>query len=395
MIGLDEAIALTAAAAVPAGVEQVRLEAAGGLVLAAPVRAKGCAPARDVSAMDGYAVREEDFCAGSATAPVILDVVGEARAGAAWRGTLARGQCVRIFTGAPLPSGAGRVVMQEDVMRLETHIRVPAALAAKRHVRARGSDFHAGDVLVPAGRRLTPSALVAAAAADGTSVTVWRRPKVVILSTGDELKAPGSAGRHPSAIPESVSFGVAATVEAWGGDVIARRLLRDDLASLTAAAREATAQADLVVVTGGASVGDHDLAKPMFDPLELIFSKVDMRPGKPVWLGRSGGALVLGLPGNPVAAVVTARLFLAPLVAGLAGRSTDEALAWRRAALASSLAAGGEREALLCGRGAPVEALASQDSSRQKSLGEADLLIRRRAGAAALLAGEAVDVLDL
>lgn len=395
MISLDQATALTLARAAPLGLERIALEAAAGRILAAHVRARTCAPPRDVSAMDGYAVRDDDVRVQAGHPIPALEIVGEARAGGAWRGLIGPGQCVRIFTGAPMPRGAGRVIMQEDAARAGDHITLLNPVSDKCHVRERGSDFHTGDVLVPAGRRLTAAALVAAAAADEATVSVWRRPKVAILSTGDELRAPGSAAETLAGTPESVSFGVAAMIETWGGEVIAHRRLADDLGVLRAAARQAVEIADLVVVTGGASVGDHDLAKPMFEPLELIFSKVDMRPGKPVWLGRSDGTLVLGLPGNPVAAVVTARLFLAPLVAGMAGRNPAEALAWRRANLANPLAASGPREAMLCGRGAPVEALASQDSSRQKSLGEADLLIRRRAGADALNAGEAVDVLDL
>jgi molybdenum cofactor synthesis domain-containing protein len=204
-----------------------------------------------------------------------------------------------------------------------------------RHIRKRGGDFETGDELLASGRLLDPRAIVAAAAADVAELRVFIRPRAHILSTGDELADPGTAANTPDAIPESVSFGVAALAELWGAFVVGGARLRDELPAMEKAAADAVNQADVVIVTGGASVGEKDFAKTMFEPLglELVFSKVAIKPGKPVWLGRVDGALVLGLPGNPTSALVTARLLLAPLLAGLTGRSIDEALRWRRSRL--------------------------------------------------------------
>src|SRR5690606_6365551 len=244
-------------------------------------------------------------------------------------------------------------------------------LTSARHVRAAGSDFREGDVLLASGTLLGPRQLVAAAAADRDRVTAWRRPRVVVLGTGDELVAPGTARRHPQAIPESVSYGVAALAEAWGARLVRATRLADRLDDMAAAAGQALADADLVVVTGGASVGDKDFARPMFAGLglELIFSKVAIKPGKPVWLGRAAGRLVLGLPGNPTSAMVTARLFLAPLLAGLAGEPPAAALAWRPAPLAGDLPACGDRQTFhraSWGEGGVVP-VGNQDSSAQKA----------------------------
>jgi molybdopterin molybdotransferase len=198
-------------------------------------------------------------------------------------------------------------------------------------------------------------------------------------------------------MPESLSFGVAAMADAWGGKCVSKRLLPDDPVVLTPAATAALASADVVVVTGGASVGERDYAKAMFGvDLELIFSKVAIKPGKPVWLGRTAGKLVLGLPGNPTSAMVTARLFLAPLLLRLSGAATEEALEWRTAELMSSLEATGDREAFIRARwsGGRVEPLENQDSGAQHALALADLLIRRPRNSAAMEAGERVEIID-
>lgn len=351
-------------------------------------------PPRDVSAMDGYAVRDADL----ARFPARLAVVAQSLPGATPDFTIGPGRCARIFTGAPVPPGADRVVIQEVVRREGDAAIIDAPPGNARHIRARGSDFAQGDELLPAGRRLDPRALVAAAGADLAEVEVWRRPRVTILVTGDELAPPGEARTTPGAIPESVSFGVAALVAEWGGDVIGGRRLADDLDSLLCTGADALAASDLVVVTGGASVGERDFAKRMFgDALELIFTKVAIKPGKPVWLARAGAALVIGLPGNPTSALVTARLLLAPLLAGLAGRDPLAASRWHHAPLAAPLPAGGDRETFLRARwdGDAVAILSFQDSGAQKALAEAELLVRQRANASAMAAGEMIEVLEL
>jgi molybdopterin molybdotransferase len=394
LIGFDEACRRVAAIATPVGSEQVSIDEAWNRVLAAPVIARRSAPEAAVSAMDGYAVREADL----ASAPVRLRLVGESFAGSPDGGPqLAAGACVRIFTGAPMPAGADRVVIQEVARRDGDAVMFAERPTSARHVRAAGSDFAAGDVLLEAGTRLTPQALVAVAAADRDAVEVHIRPRVVVLSTGDELAAPGQTANVPGAIPESVSFGVAALARAWGGEVVGRQRLGDDLPRLAQAAGEALDDAHVVVVTGGASVGERDFSKAMFQQfgLRLEFEKVAIKPGKPVWVGCIGHRIVVGLPGNPSAAMVTARLFLAPILAGRSGRRPEDAWAWRTARLVTGLGACGARECFHRGRGDfdGVRPVGNQDSSAQKDLATADLLIRRRPEARALDAGEIVEVL--
>jgi molybdopterin molybdotransferase len=394
MISFDEAVERVASVAQPLGSETVPVSKAARRVLARPVIAAIDSPRTDVSAMDGYAVREADL----ASFPVSLEVRGESFAGAGWSEPVAAGICVRIFTGAPLPQGADRVIIQENVRREGERAIIDRAPGAARHVRRRGSDFGAGDELLPAGRLLDPRAIVAAAAADLDGVEVWRRPRLAILSTGDELAEPGTAGGRPDAIPESVSLGVAALAAEWAAECVDRERLRDDLPAMDRAAGAALDLADVVVVTGGASVGEKDFAKAMFEPagLELVFSKVAIKPGKPVWLGRARDRLVMGLPGNPTSALVTARLLLAPLLAGISGRAAESALAWRTMPLASPLRERSARETFHRARtvGGTAEVLSFQDSSAQKALAEADLLVRQRANAPAVEAGGLVEVLD-
>jgi molybdopterin molybdotransferase len=389
MIPFDEAVRRLTEAARPLGRESVPLREAVGRVLAAPVAARVDSPPADSSAMDGYAVREADL-------PGPLRQIGESFAGRGFGGVLEPGTCVRIFTGAPVPAGADRVVIQEIAVRDGKSVTVAELPGPARYIRRWGSDFRAGEALLEAGRRLGPRALVTAASADVAEVETWRPPAVLVLATGDELAPPGEARGRPGAIPESISAGVSALAEAWGGRILGSRLLADNLAGLERAAGEAIEQADLIVVTGGASVGERDHAKAMFAPhgLDLIFSKVAMKPGKPVWLGRAGATYVLGLPGNPTSAMVTARLLLAPLVAGLAGR--DGALAWRRVPLAAPLPACGDRETFHRARlsEGDAEPLANQDSGAQKALADADLLLRSRPNDPPRQAGQEIEALD-
>lgn len=390
MIGFDEAFALVAAAARPSASESLPLAIAAGRFLAAPVVAQVDSPRTDVSAMDGYAARDADLPR--------LRLVGVSYPGNGYGCPLGPGDCVRIFTGAPVPDGAERVVVQEIVCADGADVQVMGEVAGGRHIRRRASDFAAGDELLPRGRQLDPRALVAAAGADIAGVEVWRKPAVAVLGTGDELAEPGEARARPGSIPESVSFGVAALVERHGGFCMARRRLRDDPDDLREAAARALNDADLVVMTGGASVGEKDYAKGIFDDLGLAlsFSKVAIKPGKPVWFGRAGGKLVMGLPGNPTSALVTGRLLLAPLVRGLAGGHPGDAIPWRSTPLAGGLPACGHRDTFVRGRwrGDGVEALTNQDSGAQRALAEAELLIRRRAGVPAAPAGEMVEIID-
>jgi len=394
MISFDEAVQLVREVARPLGTDTIPVASAAGRVLAAPVIARIDSPRSDVSAMDGYAVRESDLSDGETR----LNIVGESFAGAGWSGTVGRGQCVRIFTGAPVPAGADRVVIQECVSRDGDLALILGRPDGPRHIRKRGDDFKAGQELIAPGRLLDKRAIVAAAGADMAEVEVFALPRVAILSTGDELAEPGKASGRPDAIPESVSLGIAALADEWGAVIAHQERLRDDLPAMGPVAVNALAEADLVVVTGGASVGEKDFAKAMFRsaPLEMIFSKVSIKPGKPVWFGRAGNGLVMGLPGNPTSALVTARLLLAPLLAGMTGRNPDEALRWRSAMLGTPLTECGSRETFHRARwrGENVELLGSQDSSAQRALVEADVLVRQLADSPGLPAGERVQILD-
>lgn len=395
MISFDEALTRVSEVAAPLGREDVPIARAHRRTLAAPVIARTAAPPADVSAMDGYAVRSEDLH----LLPARLRLVGESFAGQGHDGSVRAGECVRIFTGAPVPPGADRVVMQEVVERdggTAVFTRTPGSAT---HIRKAGSDFQQGDVVLAVGTLLGPRGLVAAAAADEARLSVYRRPRVTVLATGDELAEPGTAAGQAGRIPESVSFGVAALAEEAGAVSSGTMRLTDDLATMKRAVAPALDGTDLLVVTGGASVGERDFAKAMFedDGLELIFSKVAMKPGKPVWLGRSRGKLVMGLPGNPTSALVTARLLMVPLLHGLGGRDPRRALAWRKMPLLEALEGAGSRETFSRAREEKgcVKLFSHQDSSAQKVLAEASLLVRRPAGEQSLAAGADVDALDL
>lgn len=394
MISFDEAIALIAERIDPLGTETVDIAAAAGRVLAAPVVAGIDAPIADISAMDGYAIRDADVAR-----DVTLNLIGKAFPGKGFADEVSTGKAVRIFTGAPVPGGADRVVVQEIVERDGDAIRFSELPGKARHIRKRGSDFFSGTTLLDAGTVLTPRALVAAAGSDSGTVDVWRAPRIAIVGTGDELVAPGKAATRPGMIPESVSFGVAALARDWGAKVVDRHHLVDDLGRMQAAAASIAADADLVIVTGGASVGERDYARRMFDPLELdlVFSKVAIKPGKPVWFARLGSKLVLGLPGNPTAAMVTARLFLAPLLVGLTGRSVWDALQWRKLPLAASLEVTGDRETFVRARWEEAGLMpgGNQDSGAQAALANVDWLIRCAVQQPAMDRGQKVSALLL
>ncbi|WP_199800334.1 molybdopterin molybdotransferase MoeA [Erythrobacter mangrovi] len=390
MITVDEALELISHHVVALSEERIPLAEAHGRVLAKPLHARSDAPRWPVSAMDGYAV-----IAAGTSPDEALEVIGQSHAGRSFDGTLLPGQAVRIFTGARLPSRADMVILQEYASCDGNEVRFTQGYGPASHVRADGSDFRAGDELIPKGTMLDARAMVVAAAADVTHVVVARRPQIALFATGDELAVPGSAYRVPDAIPESVSFGIAAMVEESGGNLVSRRSGADDLAALTKAAGEALDGADLVIVTGGASVGERDFAKQMFAPhgLALLFDKVAMKPGKPVWLGKAQDSLVLGLPGNPTSAMVTAALFLRPILAQLQGGSG--AHRWHQLPLAKELKATGSRETFVRARWdeAGLTVLDNQGSGVQAALLQADRLIRCPADSAALSVGDSVTAL--
>lgn len=392
MIDFDEAQRLIAAEVQPLGSEHIPIGEASDRILAEPLFARSDTPRKAVAAMDGYAVIDASTRAGEP-----LQLIGESRAGAGFAGRVEAGQTVRIFTGAPMPDGGDRCIMQEYARRDGDYVQFAEGYGPGWHVRNAGSDFRQGDLLLDAGTRLGPRAMVAAAAADVADVAVGLRPRVAIIGTGDELQPPGTAWQQPDAIPDSVTFGVAAMVTDAGGVVMDRQTGVDDLAALETLAGRALDMVDLVIITGGASVGERDFAKAMFAPhgLQLLFEKVAIKPGKPIWIGRAKGRWVLGLPGNPTSAMVTARLFLLPLVARLQGQSIDEVLRWRTLPLAAPIAATGRRETFVRARwdDEGLVPISNQDSGTQAAMVSADWLIRCEAGQDPLALGQAVRAL--
>jgi len=381
---------LAEAEALPA--ETAPLAEAMGRVLAADVAARRDQPPFTNSAMDGWAVR-------SADAPGALAIMGESAAGHGYEAELGPGQAVRIFTGAALPRGSDAVVIQEDAIREGDRVTVPAARPGD-NVREAGRDFRAGDVLLAKGLRIDPWRLSLAASAGHAELSVHRRPRVAILSTGEEIvDAPAQPG--PFQIYDSGSPALKAMAETWGATATRVSGVRDNLEAVIAALRGA--EADLVVTVGGASVGDHDLVRTAAQALGLSLrvESVAVRPGKPTFFGvLSDGRRLLGLPGNPASAFVCAELFLRPLVTALSGQATPSRLV--RARLAQPLAANGPREHWMRARLDPAEAggwsvtpYGDQDSSLVTVFAAADALLRRAAGAPAAGIGQAVDVLLL
>jgi molybdopterin molybdotransferase len=373
--------------------ESVALDQGLGRVLCQAVPALCDQPPFAVSAMDGYAVRSSDT-------PGPLRLVGESAAGRGFDGICGTGEVVRISTGAAVPRGTDAVVMQEDVTRDGDLARVPSVVPG-RHIRPRGGDFAAGDVLLSPGMELNGAAMALAASAGTASLAVTRRPRVAILSSGDELAMPG-ATPGPWQIFDSVTFGMAGLIGEWGASPQRLAVQRDDMAAITRAAGEGLADSDLLLVIGGASVGDHDHARPalMKLGLTLVVEKVAVRPGKPTWFGMTPGGPVLGLPGNPASALVCAYLFLKPLLAKMLGRPPVPV--FHRARLAHSLAANGPREHYLRARWDSdenghlvVRAFGDQDSSLISVFTAANALIRLLPYAPALEQDAVVDIVML
>lgn len=377
------------AAARPLPAESIALAQADGRVLAQPVIAHRDQPPFDASAMDGWAVRRADLAA-----ETTLKIVGESAAGHGHVQPLKAGEAVRIFTGAPVPAGADMVVIQEEATREDDKVRLGPA-GQPSHIRPRGGDFHTGETLLAAGLKLDPWRLSLAAAAGQAALSVVRRPRVVLLATGEELAQPGEVP-GPFQIYESGGVGLAAMIRRWGGEPHRLAATGDDAAAIAAAVRDV--QADLIVTVGGASVGDHDLVKPALETLglDLAVETVNIRPGKPTWFGALGdGRLVLGLPGNPASAFVCAELFLKSLVLAMQGADPQPRL--DRVALAQPLPANGPREHWARARLGPdgASAFADQDSSLVTVFAQADALLRRPANAPAAQAGELVEILRL
>lgn len=314
--------------------EQAELNDSLGAVCAEDVLAKITQPPFDASAMDGYAVRFEDARESGAT----LSVIGEAPAGTPFEGTVGAGEALRLFTGSPMPKGADHIVIQENVTRTGNEILLNEPSPVPRHIRKAGIDFSKGDVLIAKGEIIRPAHIALAAAGNHANISIYRRPRVAILASGNELSPPGSDLTHGQIVNSNMAT-LSALVRDWGGVPIDLGIARDSLDSLSGFIKNAN-EADIIVPVGGASVGDYDFMKEAFaqSGYKTQFKKIAVRPGKPTWFATKSSQCVLGLPGNPASAIVCAYLFLKPLM----GR--DQCLPLPKAELDAALPKNGPRE---------------------------------------------------
>ena len=380
LISVADALQRVLEHATPLPPEEVPLTEAAGLVLAYSLAARRTQPPADVSAMDGYAVRTVDV----ANAPVRLKVIGEVAAGRPFARTLAAGEAARIFTGGVVPDGADTIVIQEQTKRDGDHVAVEKAAPKGRHVRTRGLDFTLGQELFAAGHRLTARDLALAAGMNHPLVPVHRQPKIALFATGDELVSAGTEPA-PGQIVSSNNYAIGALARGEGATVEDFGIVGDNLDDTVAAVRRAREiGADILVTSGGASVGDYDLVQKAFtaEGMTLAFWRLALRPGRPLMNGRLGGMHVLGVPGNPVSAFVCGFLFLVPLIRRLAGRS-DLTHPIESAKLGVDLPENDERADYLRATLAPgphglvATPFPVQDSSMMLPLAKADGLIIR------------------
>jgi len=398
LMPVAEALRLVLADAKPLPAEVVALDHAAGRVLTLDVAALRTQPPTTVSAMDGYAVRASDV----ATAPAALKVVGEIAAGHPFVGEVAAGQAARIFTGGVMPNGSDTVVIQELTSREGNVVTVQKVTPKGRNVRSQGIDFSEGDMLLRKGRRLTDRDVMLAAAMNHPRLSVHRKPKVAVLGTGDELVPPGGSPKSGE-IVYSNGFALAALARVEGAEVHDLGIANDRVEDITEAIKGARDWgADILVTSGGASVGEHDLVQRALsgEGLNLSFWRVALRPGRPMMHGRLGALQVLGVPGNPASSYVCAFLFLVPLIRRLSGRD-DVAPRPERARLGRDLPANDERAdylraTLAAGPDGPVATpLPEQDSSLMAPLAKADCLVIRNPSAPAAAAGSDCIILKL
>ncbi|BBO06559.1 MULTISPECIES: molybdopterin molybdotransferase MoeA [Bradyrhizobium] len=399
LMPVSDALAAVLAGAEPLPAEMVSLDEAYHRVLAQDVAARRTQPPQAMSAMDGYAVRAAD----AATIDSRLTMIGEVAAGRPFTERVGAGEAVRIFTGGVVPDGADAVVIQEDTIAEGKHITIKEAAIVGRHIRPAGVDFREGDVLLRKGTRLTERDLALAAGMNHPQLAVCRRPKVAILATGDELVMPGSTPGHGQ-IVYSNGYALHALARSEGAETIDLGVAADTLEATTAGIRRARESgADVLVTTGGASVGDHDLVQQALkdEGIALAFWKIAMRPGKPMMHGRLGTMGVIGLPGNPASSYVCAFLFMVPLIRALSGRSVIHHHR-ERAVLGRDLGANDQREDYLRARLEPRDdgtlvalPVSHQDSSLLANLAAAQVLLVRAPFAPKAEAGSPCEVLRL
>ena len=399
LMPVSDALAAVLAGAEPLPEQMVALDEAYHRVLAHDVAARRTQPPQAMSAMDGYAVRAADAAAIDSR----LTVIGEVAAGRPFARAVGAGEAVRIFTGGVVPDGADAVVIQEDTVVDGNSVTIKEAAIIGRHIRPAGVDFREGDVLLRKGTRLTERDLALAAGMNYPQLAVCRRPKVAILATGDELVMPGSAPRHGQ-IVYSNGYALHALARSEGADTVDLGVAADTLEATTSGIRRARESgADILITTGGASVGDHDLVQQALrdEGIAMAFWKIAMRPGKPMMHGRLGAMRVIGLPGNPVSSYVCAFLFMVPLIRALSGRSVIHHRR-ERAVLGRDLGANDQREDYLRARlelrddGTLVAVPVShQDSSLLANLAAAQVLLVRPPFAPKAEAGSPCEVLRL
>lgn len=380
----------------PTHVEKVPLAEASGRILARDLKSGRDQPPFDSSAMDGYAVREFDL----RTIPADLEVIGEAPAGRAFSGKVGPGQAVRIFTGAPLPPGTDTIVIQENCVAEGDRVTVNESAKHGAFVRSKGLDFTRGEKLIEAGTQLGAREIGLSASMNHAELPLRRRPRIALLPTGDELVVPGTKPRADQ-IVSSNNYALAAMVSRYGGEPVDLGIVPDDHDALAEAIARGM-ECDILVTLGGASVGDHDLVQDALSKagMKLTFYRIAMRPGKPLMYGKLKKTRVLGLPGNPVSAIVCARLFLKPLIDALLGLDTsDPPLAGR---LGSDVPANDERQDYLRARlaegvdGSMIALpFAKQDSSMLRRLMESDCLVIRAPNAPKAFKGQSVELLKL
>jgi molybdopterin molybdotransferase len=381
----------------PLPAQSVPLEEALGRVLAHPVKARRAQPPFNASAMDGYAVKASDL---SAT-PVSLKVIGTSAAGHRFKGEVRSGEAVRIFTGAPVPADTDTVVIQENVaVQSKPYISILEPTPEGRNIRAAGLDFERGDILIPANTRLNARDIGVAAAANAGTIRVRRKPIVAILSTGDELVSPGESPRADQII-SSNNPALVALVESFGADALNLGIVPDQLKATERAIKRA-GDCDILITTGGASVGEHDYVREALKNagVRIAFWKIAMRPGKPFMYGRRKGQHVMGLPGNPVSALVCARLFLKPLIDAMLGLPDGDDLVVAR--LGAPLPANDTRQDYLRATLAvdpdgrrTVTPFSRQDSSMQRTMRQSQALIVRPPYAEPAQPGDTVKILML
>ncbi len=382
MISVDEALGLIAEHKLTLGQEEIVLQEALGRTLAKDVSSRLTQPPADVSVMDGYALR-------NAKLDEQYEIVGESRAGEPFTGEIGAGEAIRIFTGAYLPAGADRVIMQENVNRDGQGISLKD-ISGPNFIRARGLDFSKGDILIEKDTKIEPSHIMLMAAAGVSRLEVKSCPRIGILRGGDELVPPGTDPAEGQ-IMDANGPGLIALLQSWGVETIDLGIAKDDLDDILARIEPELDKLDIIIPIGGASVGDYDYMQSAFEALDFkpIFSKVAVKPGKPTWFSKKGKTYVLGLPGNPSSAWVCTHIFLPALIGKTLKTGVETAYI--------DIPAGGGREEYLRAiiRSDGAEILPKQDSGLIRPLARANALVRRRAGSDKVQSGDKLEVIYL